>query len=248
MRIFRIFWGVYCFIVLAPIVIFTALFILTTNVIFGKRSRRINLMLSQKISCVGICYLSGIFLKVIGKENFEPNKGYVIIGNHNSNYDIFINSITLPWDNVFFFLSKAELGKVPVFSVVAKNLAVLVDRSSMTSRVKSMKKMKEILNDGISVWIFPEGTRNKTYEPLIDFIDGAFRLAVDMKSPIIVSTLVGMRHINNPNYKIDMAPGFVSCYFEKPIDTSQLTAADIPALKEQVRNLMLSRLIPNPNE
>ena len=188
MRIFRIFWGVYCFIVLAPIVIFTALFILTTNVIFGKRSRRINLLLSQKISCVGICYLSGIFLKVIGKENFEPNKGYVIIGNHNSNYDIFINSITLPWDNVFFFLSKAELGKVPVFSVV------------------------------------------------------------DMKSPIIVSTLVGMRHINNPNYKIDMAPGFVRCYFEKPIDTSQLTAADIPALKEQVRNLMLSRLIPNPNE
>jgi 1-acyl-sn-glycerol-3-phosphate acyltransferase len=111
-----------------------------------------------------------------------------------------------------------------------------------------MKKMKEILNDGISVWIFPEGTRNKTDEPLIDFIDGAFRLAVDMKSPIIVSTLVGMRHINNPNYKIDMAPGFVRCYFEKPIDTSQITAAEIPALKEQVRNLMLSRLIPNPNE
>jgi 1-acyl-sn-glycerol-3-phosphate acyltransferase len=248
MRIFRIIWGVYCFIVLAPIVIFTALFILTTNVIFGKRSRRINLILSQKISCVGICYLSGIFVKVIGKENFEPNKGYVIIGNHNSNYDIFINSITLPWENVFFFLSKVELGKVPVFSVVAKNLAVLVDRSSMTSRVKSMKKMKEILNDGISVWIFPEGTRNKTDEPLIDFIDGAFRLAVDMKSPIIVSTLVGMRHINNPNYKIDMAPGIVRCYFEKPIDTSPMTVADIPALKEQVRNLMLSRLTPNPNE
>ena len=246
MRIFRIIWGVYCFLVLAPIVIFTALFILTTNLIFGKRSRRINLLLSQKISCVGICYLSGIFLKVKGKENFEPNKGYVIIGNHNSNYDIFINSITLPWDNVFFFLSKVELGKVPVFSVVAKNLAVLVDRSSMTSRVKSIKKMKEILNDGISVWIFPEGTRNKTDAPLIDFIDGAFRLAVDMKAPIIVSTLVGMRHINNPNYKIDMAPGIVRCFFEKPIDTSQMTAADIPALKEQVRNLMLSRLTPKP--
>ena len=144
MRIFRFIWGVYCFFVLAPIVIFTALFILTTNLIFGKKSRRINLLLSQKISCVGICYLSGIFVKVIGKENFESNKGYVIIGNHNSNYDIFINSITLPWENVFFFLSKVELGKVPVFSVVAKNLAVLVDRSSMTSRVKSMKKMTQI--------------------------------------------------------------------------------------------------------
>jgi hypothetical protein len=43
-----------------------------------------------------------------------------------------------------------------------------------------------------------------------------------------------------------MAPGIVRCYFEKPIDTSQLTVADIPALKEQVRNLMLSRLTPKP--
>ena len=144
MRIFRFIWGVYCFLILAPIVIFTALFILASNLIFGKRSRKINLLLSQKISCVGICYLSGIFLRVYGKENFEVNKGYVIVGNHNSNYDIFINSITLPWGNVFFFLSKAELGKVPVFSVVAKNLAVLVDRSSMNSRMKSMMKMKEI--------------------------------------------------------------------------------------------------------
>ena len=248
MRIFRFIWGVYCFLILAPIVIFTALFILASNLIFGKRSRKINLLLSQKISCVGICYLSGIFLRVYGKENFDANKGYVIVGNHNSNYDIFINSITLPWGNVFFFLSKAELGKVPVFSVVAKNLAVLVDRSSMNSRMKSMMKMKEILNDGISVWIFPEGTRNKTDEPLIDFIDGAFRLAVDMKAPLIVSTLVGMKHINNPNYKVDMAPGIVRCYFEKPIDTSQMTVAHIPALKEQVKNLMLSRLNAKPNE
>lgn len=242
MRILRIFWAIYCFLVLAPIVIFTALFILTTNVIAGKKSRKINLILSQKISCVFICYLSGIFLKVYGKENFQPDKGYVIVGNHNSNYDIFINSTALPWGNVFFFLSKVELGKVPVFSVVAKNLAVLVDRSSMTSRMKSMMKMKEVLGEGISVWIFPEGTRNKTDEPLIDFIDGAFRLAVDMKVPLIVSTLVGMKKINNPNYSLDMAPGFVECYFEKPIETAGMTVSDIPALKEQVRSLMLARL------
>ena len=80
------------------------------------------------------------------------------------------------------------------------------------------------------------------------FIDGAFRLAVDMKAPLIVSTLVGMKHINNPNYKVDMAPGIVRCYFEKPIDTSQMTVANIPALKEQVKNLMLSRLNTKSNE
>ncbi len=242
MRIFRVIWGIYCFLVLAPIVIFTAIFILIANLIFGKKSRKINLILSQKISCVGICYLSGIFVKVYGKDNFEPNKGYVIVGNHNSNYDIFINSITLPWGNVFYFLSKMELGKVPVFSVVAKNLAVLVDRSSMTSRMKSMLKMKEILNEGISVWIFPEGTRNKTDEPLINFQDGAFRLAVDMKAPIIINTLVGVKKINNPNFKLDMAPGVVHCYFEEPIDTINMTVQDIPALKEKIRSTMMARM------
>jgi len=242
MRIFRILWGIYCFLVLAPIVIFTAIFILTTNLIFGKKSKRINLILSQKISCVGICYFSGIFVKVHGKENFIKNKGYVIVGNHNSNYDIFINSITLPWGNVFYFLSKAELAKVPVFSVVAKNLAVLVDRSSMTSRMKSMKKMKDILNEGISVWVFPEGTRNKTDKDLIDFVDGAFRLAVDMKVPLIINTLVGVKKINNPNYSLDMAPGIVHSYFEEPIETEHMTVADIPALKERVRNTMIARL------
>jgi 1-acyl-sn-glycerol-3-phosphate acyltransferase len=107
-------------------------------------------------------YPDATFISRESGYDLTTREGYRKLGEIVKDYDIFINSITLPWDNVFFFLSKVELGKVPVFSVVAKNLAVLVDRSSMTSRVKSMKKMKEILNDGISVWIFPEGTRNKT--------------------------------------------------------------------------------------
>lgn len=242
MRILRSLWAIWCFIVLAPIVVLTAIFILITSSIFGNRAKKLNLFVSQKISCNFICWLSLIFLKIKGRAYFESGKGYVIVGNHRSNYDIFINSTTLPLGNVFCFLSKAELGKVPMFGIIAKNLAVLVDRSSMTSRMKSMKKMKEILNNGISVWVFPEGTRNKSDDDLLPFIDGAFRLAIDMKVPIIVNTLVGVKNINDANYKLDMFPGIVNCYFEKPIDTTNMNATDIPALKEQVKEIMLSRL------
>jgi 1-acyl-sn-glycerol-3-phosphate acyltransferase len=242
MRILRTIWGLYTFVVLAIVVLTTALFIWTTVLLFRKKAYNLNLFYSQKIGCNLICLFSFIFIRIKGREHFKKGEGNVIIGNHNSNYDIFVNSTTLPWHSVFCFLSKAELGKVPAFGIIAKNLTVLVDRSSMTSRMKSMIRMKDILKSGKSVWIFPEGTRNKTNEPLLDFQDGAFRLAVEMKSPIIVNTLVGIKNINNPNHAIDMAPGIVYSYFEAPISTENMTNADIPALKETVRNMMLARL------
>lgn len=242
MRILRFIWGIYCFVVLTIVVFFTASFILITSTIFGKKANNVNLFFSQKIGCNIICLFSFIFIRIKGREYFKRGEGNVIIGNHNSNYDIFVNSTTLPWHSVFCFLSKAELGKTPLFGIIAKNLTVLVDRSSMTSKMKSMLRMRDILLAGKSVWIFAEGTRNKTSEPLLEFQDGAFRLAVEMKRPIIVNTLVGIKNINNPNYAIDMFPGVVTSYFEAPISTEGLTNADIPALKEKVKEMMIARL------
>jgi 1-acyl-sn-glycerol-3-phosphate acyltransferase len=228
--------------VLSIVVVSTAMIILMLNFIFRKNAQNYCLYYSQKIGCNLICFFSGIFIKISGREYFKKGHGYVVIGNHNSNYDIFVNATTLPMHSVFCFLAKYELGKLPFFGIIVKNLSVMVDRSSMTSRMKSMLKMREVLQSGKSVWIFPEGTRNKTENDLIEFQDGAFQLAVQMKSPIIINTLVGIRQINNANYAIDMAPGIVYSYFEEPIDTTNMTADDIPALKEKVRDTMIMRI------
>lgn len=242
MNILRYIWGIWGFIVVTPIVISTATLIVFLNLIVGKKAHSFCLFVSQKISCNLICIFSLIRVKVYGRKYIEKGKGYVIIGNHNSDYDIFINSTTLPWSNLFCFLSKAEIGQIPVFGIIARNLAVLVDRSSMTSRVKSMRKMKEVLESGKSVWIFAEGTRNKSEEPLLEFKDGAFKLALEMKTPIIVNTLVGIRNINNANYKVDLFPGVVHSYFEEPIYTDQMTSTDLEPLKDKVKSMMLHRL------
>lgn len=238
----RFIWSIWGYMIVIPVVITTATFIVIANLIFGKKAQNLCLFIAQKISCNIICWGSLIYVKKIGRQHIQKDKGYVIIGNHNSDYDIFIDSVVLPWANLFCFLSKSEIGQIPVFGIIARNLAVLVDRSSMKSRVLSMRRMKEVLDGGKSVWIYAEGTRNKSDEPLLEFKDGAFKLAMETKAPIIVSTLVGIRDIQDSRYKMDLSPGIITCYFEEPIYTDKMTSEDLPFLKEQVKNLMLSRL------
>lgn len=241
-NILRTIWSIYTFIVLAFVVIYTSIIVFIATLLFGKKAKKFCLQVCEHFSCPIICFGSGIFLKKIGRNHIKKGEGYVIICNHNSNYDIFINSACYPAHSVFTFLSKIELAKVPFFGIIAKNLAVLVDRSSMSSRRHSFKYMEEVLKEGISICIYPEGTRNKTDEDLLDFQIGAFKLAIDMKIPILVNTLVGVKKINNPNRAMDMWPGVVYSYFEEPINTENMTAADIRGLKETIINTMKMRI------
>jgi 1-acyl-sn-glycerol-3-phosphate acyltransferase len=153
--------------------------------------------------------------------------------------DIFANPTSVPLHHFFTYLAKAELGKTPFFGVIARNLAVLVNRKSMESRKKSFTYMKSVLNEGISVFLYPEGTRNKTNDPLLPFFDGAFKLAKDMNVPLIVCTLVNMKKRNNINKMLDMCPGRLYCYIEEPIDVNNYSVEE---LKHITRTKMLERL------
>lgn len=237
--IFRGFWAIYTYIVIAIVVIFSSIIVFFTSLLFGGKAKKFNLFLCLHVSSPAILLFSGIFLKTYGRENIEPKKGYVLVSNHSSYMDIFANPTSVPVFHLFTYLAKAELGKTPVFGVIARNLAVLVNRKSMESRKKSFTYMKKVLNEGISVFLYPEGTRNKSNEPLLPFFDGAFKLAKDMNVPIIVCTLVNMRKRNDINKFLDMSPGRLYCYIEAPIDVNQYT---IEELKEMAKSKMLERL------
>ncbi|HET7897341.1 MAG TPA: 1-acyl-sn-glycerol-3-phosphate acyltransferase [Flavisolibacter sp.] len=118
-----------------------------------------------------------------GRENFRKGQNYVVICNHNSLLDPPISSPAIPGPNKT--IAKVEMAKIPIFGIVYRRGAVLVDRKSEESRRASYSKMKEVLEQGLHMCIYPEGTRNKSKEPLQRFHDGAFRLAVDAKKPII---------------------------------------------------------------
>lgn len=237
--LFRGIWAIYTYIIIAFIVIISSIIVFSSSLIFGRKSIKFNLFLCLHISSPSILLFTGIILKTYGRENIKPNQGYVLISNHSSYMDIFANPTSVPLHHLFTYLAKAELGKTPFFGVIARNLAVLVNRKSMESRKKSFTYMKSVLNEGISVFLYPEGTRNKTNDPLLPFFDGAFKLAKDMNVPLIVCTLVNMKKRNNINKILDMCPGRLYCYIEEPIDVNNYS---IEELKEIARIKMLKRL------
>jgi len=140
------------------------------------------------------------------------------------------------------FLSKAEAPKMPFVGPLIKNLSVLVDRKSSTSRSNTFEKMALELEKVSSIFLYPEGTRNRTKDLIKPFYDGAFRLAIEHQIPIVVNTLVGTKKINSPNKLLTFLPGKITSYWEEPILTKGLTKEDIPLLKEKVKSIMLNRL------
>jgi len=163
----------------------------------------------------------------------------VFVANHSTQYDTLVGAGSLP--HPASFLAKAELKKVPMFGYMVQMLAYTVDRKDKESRENSIRNLAAELAKGNSIFIFPEGTRNRTDKPLIDFRDGAFGMAIMAQAPIVVQTLVGMRKINAAE-GIQLYPGVADVYWSHPIETKGMTAADIPTLKQRVRDEMLKHL------
>jgi 1-acyl-sn-glycerol-3-phosphate acyltransferase len=181
-----------------------------------------------------------IRLKVKNREYINQKQTYVFISNHQSFLDI--PAYTIACKNTLRFLAKAELTKAPLLGYVIKNLYISVDRKDKAARIKSMENMMNSLKDGVSVFICPEGTRNRTEKPLLDFHDGAFRLAIESQLPLAVYTLQDSKKHLSPERPFELLPGTIHSVWSKPIETKGMTAADLPRLKEAARNLMLASL------
>jgi 1-acyl-sn-glycerol-3-phosphate acyltransferase len=160
----------------------------------------------------------------------------VIVANHRSSIDFIVNAVAFP--GIFRFLAKQELMKIPIFGWVVKKMCLTVDRSSAMSRARSVVEIKKQLARGWSVLIYPEGGRNRTESPLAPFYDGAFRIAIQTGAPIAIQTVQNVEAVSASVKSVDLCPGTLYIAWDEPIETAQLTAEDIPALKEAVRNRM----------
>lgn len=104
-----------------------------------------------------------------------------------------------------------------------------------------MDHLKEVLRRGISILIFPEGTQNRTAEPLQPFYDGAFRIAIEMQQPILPMVILNAGKLMPPR-SMHIEPGTITIRINPEIPTKGLTNADLPALRERVRSEMLSMM------
>lgn len=167
-----------------------------------------------------------------GTEYFAPGQTYVIVCNHNALIDVPVTTSKIPGANKT--LAKASMAKIPLFGVLYRIGGILVDRSSEESRKNSVVEMKRALDMGLHILLYPEGTRNRTAEPLKAFYDGAFALAIDTQLPLIPSVLFHTKKILPPGKKGFAWPHRIDYHFLPPIPTTGLTRDDIPALKEKV--------------
>jgi 1-acyl-sn-glycerol-3-phosphate acyltransferase len=181
-----------------------------------------------------------------GKENFRKGQQYVVVINHNSLADIPVSSPWIPGPNKT--LAKVEMSKVPLFGVIYKTGSILVDRKKGDSRRESFSKMQETLNMGIHLCLYPEGTRNKTSEPLQPFFDGAFLAAIKSQKPIIPGLLFNTGRVLPHDKKLWARPMPIRIDFLPEIPTAGLTINDVAALKEQVQQIMTTYYSAHKNK
>ena len=168
--------------------------------------------------------LSGVRRVIKGRENFKKGQNYVVVCNHNSLMDPPLSSPAIPGPNKT--IAKAEMAKIPIFGIIYKRGAVLVDRKSEESRRASYGKMKEVLQQGLHMCIYPEGTRNKTKEPLQRFHDGAFRLAVDAQKAIIPALIFNTAKVL-PRKTFFFWPVKVEMHFLPQIEVANKTVQEV---------------------
>ena len=186
---------------------------------------------------------TGFFIRLHlkGKETIDPQGTYVFISNHRSLLDI--PAYALACSNTFRFLSKAELARVPLLGYVIRNLYITVNRSDKHDRHRSIEKMLESLNENISVFLAPEGTRNTGTDPLLAFKDGAFRLAIAGQYPVAVLVLHDAEQRLSPLRPLEMYPGTIHGEWIGLFETRGMTEADMPRLKEEIYRKMSDCLL-----
>ncbi len=179
--------------------------------------------------------LNFIRYEITGRENIEQGKTYIYVSNHTSFLDI--PGICLALPGQFRPLAKKELLRIPIFGWIASAATVIVDRSNHESRVKSLEKLVHTLAHGISILIFPEGTQNRSNELLQPFKDGAFRIALETKQPLLPIMITGAGKLMPPG-KFEIHPGRITIVVGKEISTTSYSVKDIQILKTNVFQVM----------
>jgi len=188
-----------------------------------------------------IFYFTASFFKTdIQFEGTKPGEGPVIYcANHFSTIDVPSLGL-LPKQACY--VGKESIRKIPLFGYMFRKIHITVNRSSFKDRGRAIKKFEAAINQGKSLFIYPEGGIISTTIPeQSNYKDGAFRIAIEQSVPIVPVTIS-----NNFNVLPDgdwlLKDNRIKIIVHEPIDTVNLTMKDLPHLKDNVRNLIQDRI------
>lgn len=173
-----------------------------------------------------IVRLTGSSITVKGLENIPKDQAVLYVGNHRSYFDILTGYITVP--GLTGFIAKKEMLRYPVLrNWMSYVHCLFLDRSDMKKALKTILKGIESIKDGISIWIFPEGTRNRKSDPLdmLPFKEGSLKIAEKSGCPVIPVAITGTQEIFESHIPF-MRPSQVVIQYGKPIYLKELAPED----------------------
>jgi 1-acyl-sn-glycerol-3-phosphate acyltransferase len=177
-----------------------------------------------------------------GKEKIIKGKSYIIISNHQSEYDILAIVTTLGIQ--FRWIIKKELLKVPLFGyALYKSRNIFIDRGHGEAAMKSIREGMERLPEGVSLMFFAEGTRSEdgSIQP---FKKGGFVMAMEKGIPILPVTVNGSRKVL-PKKTLLFHPGPIEVVISDPIETTGVSKENLQVLMDRTREVIISNFNPN---
>jgi 1-acyl-sn-glycerol-3-phosphate acyltransferase len=185
-------------------------------------------------------------VRVEGIEHLKGEGPYIIMSNHQGSYDIFALLSHLPFQ--FKWLAKKELFSVPFFGwVMAAAGYISIDREGTRKTVEAMNEAARKIREGMSLLIFPEGSRSPdgSIQP---FKKGGFTLAIKSKVPIIPISISGSREVM-PKEKFTSASGEIRIRIDHPIEIQNYSLKDRKSLMEKVSKTISKnfKLISSPS-
>lgn len=191
--------------------------------IIGKKDPMKKFRISYKVirwAFSTILWIVGVKVNAIGQENIPTDQPVLFVSNHRSNLDILATqtSCGVPVG----FVSKKELGKVPLFGLWMQDIGcVFLDRANIKSAIKVMTEGAEHIKLGCSMQICPEGTRGHA-EGMKEFKDGSLKIATKAMAPVVPVAVIGTDDCWENNPGIKLTKGYITICYGKPIDLSTL--------------------------
>lgn len=213
--------------------------------IIGRFNRRAMVAASQKI-VVGafhmIHFISGLKKTVIGRDNIPKEEAVLYIANHRSYFDVPVAYSTLP--TLTGFMAKKEIGKIPFLSYWMRFLQCLfLDRNDIKQGLKTILKGIDLIKDGYSVFISPEGTRSQSSE-MLPFKEGSFKIAQKTGCaiiPVAISNTEELFETHSPW----IHPAHVIIEYGKPIYPKDLSKENQKFLGSYVQTIIREMLEKN---
>ena len=239
MGVFRIIFSVYAIIIFLALMLILFPFVIIAS-FFGKvKGGNIVYKICSFLADIAFFCWGIKQVNIYESSRIHPA---VYIFNHISYLDAAILVKAFRKDPVRI-LGKAEMAKIPIFGFIYKKAVVMVNRSSPEARAESLALLKQIVRKGISIIIAPEGTFNLTHQPLKEFYNGAFEVAIETQTPI--QPVLFLDAYDRMHYQsvFTLNPGRCRVVFLEPIKVDAYSLQDIPKLKKEAFEKMETALI-----